>query len=1132
MVSVALSLRRRPLWADCWDDVMIAGRRPTGFGSTPTYHPINRLTVPEAAMRVNKKTYFHPIMKQGQWVVKKLNFSLGDSVTIRTRVSGIGMGYLYASFDNGEGPSLLTIKKVTQGFHDLKFRVPFPTLQSFKIGISTTSPKGYTVDRLSKEDRYKLSTNSMMVSQSSPMYESPGIGFAGLGAALQDHTGPARGGEDSAANPYWDGDWNNFSWQNGFSGDPSSSSFSRDTKTPATQGSYHGYYAHRSSIAISKFDAEDRFLGWDIVEKQGYGLPTGVPICLIMQFFVLPKKTKSGGKVSGAADREMKDPYWKYAHDYQIPASNFHLLETGFELTRKSKSPPASTPRSANKSKGPIFNQSRYSVISTDYEGSGFKVNGELKAPKDLAAKVEWYDESSGSWSAPTRAPPSIPTTNQDGFTKVIFRVPRQLSKVTDKDILAELSSLGVDYSYESNKQNIPVTMDYKNAETSKTGFAVIGRPLKENESAVYSEEGFEYVALGKCTLKAYFSYGTHPYAGKAGNDNGGPKPGYYPMKCEAMSFSDSEKMARMNNPELLNAFYPVGGFKTGGVIIAIGRGMSLRGHYVMSNSASTITRDVHINTTNPATDGSRIGNKDADVMRPNGIILSTDLADDRAVIGEEAVLAAWKAKFGTPLTTQFFSDYSLKDQDPTKPTHYLVKDKVSGLMIQAPYQIVYFKVGPEYSGPYVDYEEVSEEETKGGETFNVTKLKITQPEGKRFALGKGDSLWLHCRTPYMKNVRQNIDIIEEVEEQRLLKEAGLTDLDTLVYNPLNEAPEENTAAAAEAAQEAQRLRDLALLEPGTPGVPIPEPPKPKLPRGAKYVRSEDKWKLNPKYYARKSQLRDAGFLGGIKGTLAGFTNSRDFYVEDVTQKWGASGSAGLAGLGLLDSSEENLEDMQRYAGEITKAAANTVVSGSKAGYHFMNQDYDEVAKNAVDIGKHIARLPYNVAQLNRNTQAYAVSSTVEGSVDLVNDVADSLGGYSSSGLGDGWDRAADIGEGVGKFVRGTARGVAPEALKDGLDQGVTSLAEKFSERPVLITGLALAATPLLIPGIGGAYAKNLVTLAGGTIGLVPKGFKALTSSVGGLASGTIDGIKSVGNSIAGTSNRGTAARRRRNKRR
>lgn len=1115
---------------------MIAGRHPTGFGNTPTYHPVNRLAVPEAAMRINQKTYFHPIMKQGQWVVKKLKFSLNDSVTIRTRVTGVGMGYLYASFDNGEGPSLLTIKKVTPGFHDLKFKVPYPTLKGFRVGISTTSPKGYTIDRLSKEDKYRLSTNSMMVSQSAPMYESPSIGFAGLGALL-DHSGPAKGGEDSAKNPYWDGNFDNFSWKNGFSGRPASSMNCADTNTPAPRGSYHGYYAHRASYALAKFDAQESFLGWDMVEQQGYGLPAGVPICIVMQFFVLPKKTDSGGKKSGAADREMKDPYWTYAHDYQIPAGDFHLLESNTAtLTRQAKKPPNFDPRPANKKKGPIFNMGKWQVVSTQYEGSGFMVNNTLQDAKDIAAKVEWYNETSGSWSAPTRAPPSIPKTNENGFTKVIFRVPRQLSKETDKDMLAELTNLGVDYSYETNKNNYPA-IDYHSDESKNNPKGapacsmILGRPLPDNVALSYQEAGLNYLAVNKLNLTPYFCYGSHPYAGKAGNENGGPKPGHLDLEVPTMRFSDAEKMARMNNPELLNAFYPVGGFKTGGVIIAIGRGMSLNSKFVMTNSTSSIIDNVHINRTNPATDGSRIGNNPECVLRPDGIILSTDLEDDRVATGEEAVLAAWKAKFGIPLTAQFFSEYSFKDQDTTRPTHYKVKDTASGLMIQAPYQIIYFKVGPEYSGPYVDYEIVTDEETKNGETFAVTKLKITKPEGKRYALGKGDSLWLHCRTYYAKYTKQNIDIIEEVEEQRVLKEAGLTDLDTLVYNPLNDVPEENTASAAEAAQEAQRLTDLALLEPGTPGVSIPEPPKPKLPRGAKYVRSEDKWKLNPRHYARESQLENAGLLGGIKSALGGFTNSRDFYVEDVTQKWGASGSSGLAGLGLLESSEENLEDIYRYTGQITEAAANTVVAGSKAGYHFMNRDYEKVAKKGAYMAGQVAQLPYNVAQLNRNVQAYAVSSIVEGSEDLVNDVADSLGGYSSNGLGDGWDKAADIGEGVGKFVRGTARGIAPEALTEGIDDGISELTGRFKANPVPYTLLAGGALIMVTP-LGGFLVRNLTTLGGGLIKLIPDAAKAVPETIGGAAAGIIDGGKRVGNSISGNSTRGTAARRRRNKRR
>ena len=83
------------------------------------------------------------------------------------------------------------------------------------------------------------------------------------------------------------------------------------------------------------------------------------------------------------------------------------------------------------------------------------------------------------------------------------------------------------------------------------------------------------------------------------------------------------------------------------------------------------------------------------------------------------------------------------------------------------------------------------------------------------------------------------------------------------MYNELDTPPEESTAANRELAQQDQYLKDMARQEgEGEDGA---DPDKPKLPSGAKYVRSGDKWRLNPKYYARESQLKDAGFLGELE---------------------------------------------------------------------------------------------------------------------------------------------------------------------------------------------------------------------------------------------------------------------------
>ena len=200
---------------------------------------------------------------------------------------------------------------------------------------------------------------------------------------------------------------------------------------------------------------------------------------------------------------------------------------------------------------------------------------------------------------------------------------------------------------------------------------------------------------------------------------------------------------------------------------------------------------------------------------------------------------------------------------------------------------------------------------------------------------------------------------------------------------------------------------------------------------------------------------------------------------------------------------------------------------------------FDYIADSLLDANSDDDSVVTISANIVRNAAQAAGKGVVDQGINLVGEGADlvgditGLGGYSANGLGDGWDKAAEIGEGTGKFLRATARGLAPEALTEGIDNGIGSLTDKFMERPVLYTGLALAATPLLIPGIGGAYARNITALAKGTIGLVPAGFKALTGGVSAATSGAIVGAREIGDSIVGNpKTRGTAASRRRSKRR
>ena len=306
------------------------------------------------------------------------------------------------------------------------------------------------------------------------------------------------------------------------------------------------------------------------------------------------------------------------------------------------------------------------------------------------------------------------------------------------------------------------------------------------------------------------------------------------------------------------------------------------------------------------------------------------------------------------------------------------------------------------------------------------------------------------------------------------------------------------------------------------------------FPSGAKYIRSGDKWRMNPKHYARESQLKDAGFLGGIKNALSGFTNSRDFYVEDVTDKWGANTRAGLGGIGygysdFIDDMLEDTGDVVVDAGRALSYGAGSVFEVAAGNPSAATRKFGIATKNAADLafsaGDLLLEAPINVARL---------TDDVGGSIgDLVGDMV-GLGAIAPRGLGESTaDKLERYGENTTSFFKGAAKGIVPDKIQDGFGDSVDSIVDSFNKRPVLYTGLALAATPLLIPGIGGAYARNITALAKGTIGLVPAGFKALTGSISTVASGAIDGSKQIGNSIVGNpKTRGTATSRRRSKRR
>jgi hypothetical protein len=884
-------------------------------------------------MKVNKKLSFKPIIQNGQWAVKKLDVQLDDAVDIRVNVTGQGFGYLYASFGEEE-TQILDIKKVSQGTHQLTFSVPQAVLSNFRLGISSTIPQGYNIDLLSYDTQYKIRTNSLMMNQHTPMHETSGLGFAGFGAfSDRDINDPAKGGADTAGNPYWDGNFDNFRWSvHLFSGSPGQGA----SMAPKVYGSLTGYYGHRASIMTAKFNENDEFLGWDAKESRGSSgskpsVQAGVPMCMVLQMFVISRKQSD--LLSLDDNRTEKEPKWRYANNMSVPNQSIMFAHENFRLNSVMAS------ASFKDMNARPWSTSTSCISDTVGKQPAYYFGDDPEKHRKYAAKLEWYNPSTGTWSKPQAFPDYIPTTNSAGYTKVIFRVPRQLNPVTDKDIIDQIQSAGVSYSYNETKYAIPTYIKELNqvkgedvsfgARDYTPAHVLLGRPDKIDTLFQEPETEDWFLAPSyKTTLECFLRYPMHPKAGytnpQRDSYDGGRGTGvlgqdtnnYGRVRVPAgdIVVGDFEKYARLNYPELITAFFPPNGFVPGGKLFVIARGFNTR---TVAGISISPNEDPILYDKTSGEAGSR---PKARINLENNnnvqIILSTDLDDGLTAVGETELQQHWTNQFGEPLTAAFFANYNnnhttptgtprrkrMTTQSPDNPLLYRVKDPGSGLYVDAPYQIMVITLDAGYAGPVAHYETITElsDPAEDGTQTKTTKLKVTKPEDVPYARVKGEPVYLNTRTPFAYTYSQEIDIVDEVEQQVEIINVTGDPLDAITGNDLDNDPVDTTSIINTQAiidewidNQQQQGGDKKRTRQKDPSI---------------YVRPRDVINPYPKFYREGSTS-----IAGLKG----FSNSRDFYVEDVTSKWTAGTSQsslnGYSGMGnvLTDAAGNTLEFAQ-----------------------------------------------------------------------------------------------------------------------------------------------------------------------------------------------------------------------------
>ncbi len=926
-----------------------------------------------------------PIWNNGKWLGKKFPARKDEDCLFRLRVSGAGKAIVSAVFnDSDDNPCYLFVRRVGPGEHFISVQIPFRELPKFRFAIGGKVDTTIDGRFLSNKEKKGLSSNMLLLNETKNAYYTESLGgYSGLGSGhsgMSDDYHPSFVKQAyitpkktmSGLNTIWSGSLSKHRWKtHGFSGlderrnrkadndpgfwDPSAKT--QKARQDAVEGPLFvadksGFYAFRGSTYQMRYDEKGTMLGYDAMEKLSRGMPAGIPICMVMQYFVhdqvnpglssfaggpydnlgwgVLKKAWKGTKkaaswtadktvavVEDVGDRTIdtyeagknfaNDPSWAnatsiitaplggnscwhYADDVKIPGSRLFFVEDnvfyGYSDTDTFDRPSNRDGLFTSYGEASAI---PYIVNKSATIKSSFKHKNKTYNKKRFGMKVEWYNPSTKKWSTPMVSPPFNFTTDSKGKIKVVFRFPRQLDPNSDASEIAKGIRNGYpDYSYDRN--TIKSAYPYLDTTGNKIAYSLLGR-IENKDSKTEERVGFTQTiggisfrgrrsisAILYCDPPSHWRSGmTHP-SGVGSMDTG---------QAFAVRIADPAKFTYLDNPEVDNSYYVQGDMKPGSTVVIIGKALGT----VNSNNTILTTRGwangvpaetigrkeppgdtpafvsvnvIRPNSQKPRTERGKEGTNRADFLELVGHITTNDLIDKISVPGEEVLKTTWKNIFGVDLDVAWFNKMKLPGHDPTNPAKYLIKGSM-GETYSFPFSISWFQLPPYYTGPYLDYNEQGQ---------------LQQIEGRPYAIfdpaSPDQQLNIISRTPFGKLMQQKFDVVAETQEQKfLIEEGGYTPDEALAINEMNYDAEDMTEIADLDARERDFLEQTGQTH-----------PMDKDPRMIRYT--NDWFKANYKFGNKDVVLKPEV----QPPVIAGFSNQGNFYVEDVTEKWGTLNGA------------------------------------------------------------------------------------------------------------------------------------------------------------------------------------------------------------------------------------------------
>lgn len=899
-----------------------------------------------------------PIWNGQKWMQKEFPARRSEDCTVKLIMQGTGKALVGATFlDDTNTTCYLFVRRVGHGEHYATFQVPFAKLRGFRLFVANKLDNRIDMRFLSKTEKKGITSNMLLLSETNnAFYSSESLGgYAGLGSGhsgmTDDYhpsfvksadTNPKK--TASGLNELWSGSLSKHRWKkHGYSGKKEAGRSTAKGEA-AVEGPWYvadksGYYAFRGSTYQMRYNEKGEMIGYDAMEKLSRGMPAGVPIAMVMQYFV-HDQTGTAGLIAGIGSptySQLGDTKKKYGvkipHSHWVAEKTVAALEFVGDATVDTydatvdlvKNPSltnvaklATAPFAMNScwhyaddvtiygskmflvddyvfyAEDSFDRPKDYTGLVTTYADSSaipykvdkspnikpkFSYKGKSYDKKDFAFNVEWYNPKTKKWSAPMKSPPFNFKTDSKGKIKIIFRLPRQLDPNADRREIQQ----GVDNGYPDYSWSRPIIRQaypkFSKAQEKKV-FRLLGRVEGKDSDTEYQKKfkqvisGVEYEGVRSVNAVLYCDPPSHWRSGMTHPSGVGSMD---TLQAFGVHVADPAKFTYLDNPEIDFSYYVDGELKPGSTVVVIGKALGSvnSNNVILTNRGWTngipkeeIGRkepagdtpswvNVHVikpNAFKPRTQTGLEGTNRSDFLEFAGHITTNDLQDNIKVSGEEVLKETWKKIFGVELSVDWFNKMTLTGHDPKDPTKYLIKGSM-GETYSFPFSIAWFQIPPYYTGPYLDYNEAGE---------------LQKIEGRPYALSSPqDPLFIVMTTPFGKLMQQKFDIVAETTEQKYLENEGFTPDETLAINDMNYDAEDMTETADLDAREREFLARTGQTHPMDQQ------------RMARYT---DEW-----YKANFVFNNQDVVMKPIKQppVLAGFSNQGNFYVEDVTDKWG-----------------------------------------------------------------------------------------------------------------------------------------------------------------------------------------------------------------------------------------------------